>query len=176
MIFFSSRIAPEKDATSLLQAFQRLIRQGRDLLLLYRGGGYKKLMAAAQALGVEGRVIATDAVHPHRELPLDYQACDLLVQASRAEGLGFSVLEAMACGLPVVASAVGGLRETVVDGQTGWTYPVGDSAGLARSIEQVLADPAEAAQRAARAREMVITTYSRRVVLDALVRVTSGGE
>jgi glycosyltransferase involved in cell wall biosynthesis len=176
LIFFSSRIAPEKDAASLLRAFHQLIGQGRDLLLLYRGGGYRMLLSAAQALGVGERVIATDAVHPHRELPLDYQACDLLVQASRAEGLGFSVLEAMACGLPVVASAVGGLRETVIDGETGWTYPVGDSVALARCIEQILAEPVEAARRTAKARDLVLCKYSRQVVLDELVRMTSAGE
>jgi glycosyltransferase involved in cell wall biosynthesis len=116
-------------------------------------------------------VIATDAVHPVKELPLDYQACDLLVQASREEGLGFSPLEALACATPVIAAAVGGLRETIIDGETGWTYPVGDAAALAARIGEALDDPAEAQRRAGAGREMVCRRYERRIVFDRLTDV-----
>ena len=95
------------------------------------------------------RVIATDAVDPRSELQRDYAAVDVCVQASRAEGLGFSVLEAMACGTPVVASSVGGLRETVRDGVTGWSVPAGDAARLASALREVLDHPGEASRRAA---------------------------
>lgn len=112
-----------------------------------------------------------DAVHPHKQLPLDYQACDLCVQSSRQEGLGFSPLEALACGVPVIASAVGGLRETIIDGQTGWTYPVGDSDALARCIEEVLDNPVEAARRAGAGRDLVCTKYDRRIVFEQLLKI-----
>jgi glycosyltransferase involved in cell wall biosynthesis len=168
LVFFSSRIAPEKDVSTLLAAFGRLLSGGRDVWLLHRSGGYREFVAAAERAGVASRVIATDAVHPVRDLPASYLAADLCVQASRAEGLGFSVLEAFACGTPVVASAVGGLRETVTDGQTGWTCPPGDGEAMAKAIGEALDRPAEARRRAEAGRRLVLERYDRRRVFDRL--------
>ena len=113
-------------------------------------------------------MIATDAVHPRTHLAQDYQACDLLVQSSREEGLGFSPLEALACDVPVVAAAVGGLKETIRDGDTGWTYPVGDAAALARTVAAALDHPAESSRRTALGRRMVEAHFERRLVFDRL--------
>ncbi|HZV00690.1 MAG TPA: glycosyltransferase [Planctomycetota bacterium] len=174
IIFFSSRIAPEKDTETLLGAFARLLAQGFDVWLLNRSGGHARLIEAARAAGVANRLVATDAVHPHGELPLDYQAADLCVQASREEGLGFSPLEALACEVPVVAAATGGLLETIRDGETGWTYPVGDAAALARAMAEALHDPAEAARRARTGRALVLARFDRKLVFDRLEQVLLG--
>lgn len=174
LIFFSSRVAPEKDAETLLEAFRMLLRRGQDVWLLHRSGGHREFLRAAEEFGVADRVIATDAVHPHRQLPDDYRASDLCVQASREEGLGFSPLEALACGVPVVASAVGGLRETIIDGETGWTYPSGNADALARCIEEALGDNEEAARRAALGREMVRAVYERAHVFERLTKTVEG--
>jgi glycosyltransferase involved in cell wall biosynthesis len=165
LIFFSSRIAPEKDSETLLQALRQLLDEGQDLWLLHRSGGYKSFLADAETYGVGDRIIATDAVHPHRDLPADYQACDLCIQSSRQEGLGFSPLEALACETPVIASAVGGLRETI-DASTGWSYPVGDVAKLSDCIREVIANPEVAYQRAQTGREMVQQVYDRTLIFD----------
>jgi glycosyltransferase involved in cell wall biosynthesis len=175
LIFFSSRIAPEKDGETLLDAVRMLLERGRDIRLLHRSGGYQGFLKDAERFCVSHRVIATDAVHPHLQLPVDYQACDLCVQASRAEGLGFSPLEALACEVPVIATAVGGLAETIIDGQTGWTYPAGDARALASRIELVLDDPQEATRRAAHGREMVKATYERRMVFEKLEGLALAG-
>ena len=174
VMFFSSRIAPEKDAETLLAAFRELLDRGRDLWLLHRSGGYRGFLQDAERYGVAHRVIATDAVHPERDLPDDYRACDLCVQASREEGLGFSALEALASGVPVVAASVGGLRETVRDGETGWSYPVGDVPALAAAIEEVLDHPEEARRRAERGRALVKEKYERAAVFAALSRIVDG--
>jgi glycosyltransferase involved in cell wall biosynthesis len=171
LLFFSSRIAPEKDARTLLAAVRRLRDAGHDLWLLHRSGGYEAFVDHAKRVGVADRVLAGDAFHPHRELPSYYQACDLCVQASREEGLGFSPLEALACGVPVVAAAVGGLKETVVDGYTGWTYPPGDAEALAQCIRAALEDPVEGRRRTAAGRELVCRQYDRRLVFRQLERV-----
>lgn len=176
LIFFSSRIAPEKDSETLLAALRHLLDAGRDLWLLHRSGGHRSFIEDARRWGVAERVIATDAVHPHQELPRDYQACDLCVQASRAEGLGFSPLEALACETPVVATAVGGLRETIIEGQTGWTYQPGDVQALASCIAAVLDDPAEAARRAAAGRHLVSARFDRRKVFAALEQIIEASE
>ena len=148
IIFSSSRVAPEKDTDTLLRAFALLVREGRDVYLLNRSGGFRELIALAERAGVGHRIIATDAVDPRVDLPLDYIASDVCVQASRAEGLGFSVLEALACNRPVVVTAVGGLIEVVKDGVTGWTVPPADAPGLAAALREVLDHPAEARRRA----------------------------
>lgn len=160
IVFFSSRVAPEKDSETLLAAFRRVLDAGEDLWLLHRSGGYRDFMEDADRYGIAERVIAGDAVHPHRELPLLYQASDLCVQASRAEGLGFSALEALATETPVVATAVGGLRETILDGWTGWSYPVGDVEELTRCVLEVLRKPEEAQRRSRQGRKLVIERYA----------------
>jgi glycosyltransferase involved in cell wall biosynthesis len=162
LIFFSSRIAPEKDSETLLTAVRNLLDKGLDIWLLHRSGGYQRFLQEARRFGIESRVIATNAVHPHKELPLDYQASDLCIQASRQEGLGFSPLEALACETPVVAASVGGLKETIVDGKTGWTYPVGDAIALAKCIEEAIGDRVEAARRATAGRELVRSSFEGR--------------
>jgi glycosyltransferase involved in cell wall biosynthesis len=171
IVFNSSRVAPEKDTETLIAAFGELVLEGRDVYLLHRSGGHREFMAEAERAGIAARVIATDAVDPRRELPLDYLACDVCVQASRAEGLGFSVLEALACGTPVVATAVGGLKETVQDGITGWTAPPGDAAALAHALRQALDSPDEARRRVAAGAALVRERFDSRRAFDELANL-----
>jgi len=171
LVFNSSRVAPEKDTNTLVAAFASLVREGRDVYLLHRSGGHREFMGIAEAAGVAHRVIATDAVDPRRELPLDYLACDVCVQASRAEGLGFSVLEAFACGTPVVATAVGGLQETVQDGVTGWTAPPGDPIALANALRQAIDRPDEARRRVAAGAALVRQRFDSRRAFDELANL-----
>ncbi len=70
-----------------------------------------------------------------------YQAADVYVHAAREDTFPTSVLEAMACGTPVVATAVGGIPEQVEDGRTGFLVAMGDAEGLADRITQLLSDP-----------------------------------
>ncbi len=170
LIFFSSRVAPEKDAAGLLTALRILREAGMDLWLVHRSGGYREFLALAQQIGVADRVLAGDALHPVNELPSYYQACDLCVQTSHAEGLGFSPLEALACKIPVVATAVGGLCETIRDGETGWTCPPGDPGALARQISAALSNPSEARRRATAGRSLVQAKFECRIVFRQLSR------
>jgi glycosyltransferase involved in cell wall biosynthesis len=176
LVFFSSRIAPEKDSETLLSAIRILLDKGRDIWLLHRSGGYRSFLEDAARFGIAERVIAGDAVHPHRLLPQEYQACDLCVQASREEGLGFSPLEALACGIPVVATAVGGLKETIIDGKTGWAYPPGDSEGLADCIEAALDNEEESARRTALGGALVYERYERQHVFEMLVSTLTASD
>ena len=173
LLFFSSRVAPEKDAETLLRAMRALVEQGRDIYLLHLSGGYRTFAEHAAAFGLGDRVVAREAVHPREGLPSYYQSADLCIQASRAEGLGFSPLEALACEVPVVASEVGGLLETIVPGETGWTYPVGDAPALAHRIADALDNPVEAHRRAVVGRRMVADGFDRGLVfanLDTALR------
>lgn len=168
IVFFSSRVAPEKDAITVLRAIGLLVAKGRRVRLLHLSGGHKEFVALAETLGVADRVVSGDAVVPFAPLADYYRAADVCVQASREEGLGFSPLEALACGVPVVASAVGGLTDTIRNGDTGWSVPVGDAAAMADAIAAVLDNPDEAARRTANGRAMVQSQYERDVVFSAL--------
>jgi glycosyltransferase involved in cell wall biosynthesis len=170
LAFFSSRIAPEKDPDTLLEALAILRSEGRDVRVLHLSGGFTDFIRRAGERGLESAVIARDAIPPFTTLADWYHASDVCVQASREEGLGFSPLEALASGVPVVAAAVGGLRDTIRDLETGWTYPPGDARALARAIAEVLNDPEEGKTRAARGRELVCGVYEREQVFDRFVQ------
>ena len=170
IVFFSSRVAPEKDAATVLRALHSLAAAGRPVRLLHLSGGHRELMDLAREIGVEEHVIAGDAVAPFAGLADHYRAADVCVQSSREEGLGFSALEALACGVPVVATAVGGLNDTIRDGDTGWQVPIGDADALARAIANILDDPAEALRRTTRGAAHVAARYDRDLVFAALIK------
>lgn len=171
IVFFSSRVAPEKDAGTLLHAVAQLRSEGRDLWLLSTNREHGRLIAAAEELGLADRILAHDMVDPGEALARYYQASDVVVQASREEGLGISPLEALACGVPVVATAVGGLLETIRDGETGWSYPVGDSSALAAAIAEALDDPVEARRRTEAGARLVAERFESDASFDRLVEL-----
>src|SRR5262249_41693432 len=76
-------------------------------------------------------------------------AADVFVQPSRSEGLPLAILEAMATGVPIVATRVGGVAEAVIDGETGLLVPPGEPAALARALGMIL-DSADRGARLAR--------------------------
>jgi len=118
LILLSSRISHEKDPETVLRATALARSRGVNAVLLNLGGGYRDFTKLAKQLGlpdVDRWVLGRPAVHPMRELADYFRAADTLALASLAEGCGISPLEALACGTPVVATAVGGLA-IVLDG------------------------------------------------------------
>lgn len=98
-----------------------------------------RLRAIAAELGVAGRVRFTGRV-ARADLPGVLAGCDLLLAVPWYEPFGIAPLEAMACGVPVVASAVGGMLDTVVDGVTGLLVEPGDVEALSAAVRGLLAD------------------------------------
>jgi D-inositol-3-phosphate glycosyltransferase len=115
-----------------------------------------RLHALAKELGVEDRVLWVEP-QPHAALTDWYRAADVCIVPSRTESFGLVALEAAACGTPVVASEVGGLRSLVADGETGFLVSGRDPADFAAPVGFLLADPERAARMgtaaAARSRE-----------------------
>jgi D-inositol-3-phosphate glycosyltransferase len=103
-----------------------------------------RLRALAQAHGVADRVDLRGRV-PHEDVPRLLRSADLAVICPWYEPFGIVPLEAMACGVPVVASAVGGMLDTVVDGMTGLLVPPRCPERIAEAVAELLADPARRA-------------------------------
>lgn len=113
------------------------------MLLVGDGPWRPTLEHQARMLGV------TEFVHfagVRNDIPALLAASDLFCLPSRTEGLGIAAIEAMASGLPVVASRVGGLPEVVEDGVTGLLVPPDDTAALAEALVRILEDRHRAAQ------------------------------
>lgn len=101
---------------------------------------YQQLTALARELGVADRVSFTGRIGP-RDLPALLRSADMLVSAAWDEPFGTVALEAMACGTPVVASAVGIYPDAVIDGTTGALVPPGRPSLLARRVRGLLSSP-----------------------------------
>ncbi|HEY5333697.1 MAG TPA: glycosyltransferase family 4 protein [Solirubrobacterales bacterium] len=114
--------------------------------------------------------------HAHEELPRLLNAADALVHASVAEQFGQVLVEAMACGLPVIAVDRGGPSTIVDDPETGWLVEPDDPAGLAAAMVRAIADPGERRRRGRRARQEVIGRYAwSEIGREAAALVRGGG-
>jgi len=137
-----SRLSPEKGIDYLIRAIPDVLERFPQTKFLIAGGGRLKdsLCAIAEELGVKDSVRFIGAFE-HQCLPEIMNQTDIVVQPSLNEGLGGSLIEAMAWGKPIVASAVGGIPQLVRHGINGLLVPPRDSHGLALALNQLLADP-----------------------------------
>ena len=148
-----ARLAPVKDHATLLEAGSILCERWPDVYYLLVGDGESRqdLMAKAGNLGLGHRVVFAGQ-QPHE--PNLHHVFDISVLCSRDEAFPNTVIEAMAAGTPVVATAVGGVPDAIEDGVTGRLVPVSDPGHLATVLEELLArrDQREALGAAGRAR------------------------
>jgi glycosyltransferase involved in cell wall biosynthesis len=156
-IVFLGRLSPEKDVATLLRAARAVVERVPGFVLEIGGEGpcAGDLKQLAADLGIAGHVQFLSEVTDVQAL---LRRASLLVLPSLSEGLPVTVLEAMACGLPVVATAVGGTPEAVADGQTGLLVRPGDPAQLAEAMIRVWRD-AELARRMGAAGRRRTETY-----------------
>ena len=129
------------------------MRQRDRAALVFIGDGPLRpsLEAAAPRDGVHFVGFVNQA-----DLPRHYAMCDVLALPSVFEPRGLVVNEAMACGLPVVASdRIGAVGDLVRDGENGLVFPAGDAAALADRLDRIVGDDALRARMAARSREII---------------------
>ncbi len=137
-----ARLSPEKDVANLLRAAALAVAEDRSFRLEIAGDGpcMADLRRMASDLHLDG------VVHFHgqiREVPALLARAGLFVLPSLTEGVSLTLLEAMASGLAVVATRVGGNPEVVVDGETGLLTPRGDAAALAQALLRLRRDDVE---------------------------------
>jgi glycosyltransferase involved in cell wall biosynthesis len=151
-ILFAGRLSPEKGILELVEA-----AQGMSLVIAGDGP-------------LRARVPSARGFVPHDELLGLYERAAIVACPSRREGFGVTCAEAMAYGRPVVASAVGGLLDLVVDGETGLHVPPRDPAALREALARLLADPDLRARLGAAARERAARLLSWPTVIEATLR------
>ncbi len=154
-----ARLVPDKDHDTLLAAFSRLAGQhpGAELWLVGNGPRRESLEQQARDLGLAGQVKFLPATNDIRKL---YHQADIFVLSSVIEALPNVIMEAMAAGLPVVATRGGGLSEAVVPEDTGFLVNPRDITGLTASLARLLDDPEAGRSLGRRGRERVLTQFS----------------
>ena len=135
LLLYAAEFSDRKSQQVLIRAMTRLPEQVK-LALPGQGDLREACMSLARELGLEGRVRFPGQV---RMAPW-YGAADLAVSSSRSEGLPFNIMEAMYCGLPVVASRVKGHTDLLEESEAGLLYPYGDWAACAGCIQDLLLD------------------------------------
>lgn len=146
VVLHIGRMVPRKGVDTVVEAVAELRARGAtDVSLVVVGGAsedpnddeeVRRLMALSDELGVRRHVRFTGRVD-HEQLPHLYGAADVFVTTPWYEPFGITPLEAMACGLPVVGSNVGGVKYTVRDGETGFLVPPKDPRAVADRLEEL---------------------------------------
>jgi glycosyltransferase involved in cell wall biosynthesis len=163
-------LRPGKGIETLLDALPALLAAQPSARLVIAGTGVDRgvLETRARRLGV------LDAVHFlgfTQDSATVLRGANVFVSASWAESFPYVILEAMALGVPVVATRVGGVGEAVSDGLTGLLVPPHDAASLARAIGSLISDRDRAAEMGARAASDVRARFTREQMLDGLATV-----
>ena len=161
-----------KDFGTLVRAFGTVVRDVPDAVLLVAGDGDRayvtELRSLSESLDLNGRV---RFLGNRSDIPDLLTACDVFALTSVSEAACMTILEGMAAGRPVVATAAGGNAELVVDGQTGVLVPVGDAGAVATALVRLLRDPEQARRMGAAGRRRVAERFSMTTALAAYQRL-----
>jgi len=138
-----SRLVPKNGIKDLIEAMSNVKCQMSNVKLLIAGSGplEKELKQKVKNLGLQNKVLFLDEVLPG-DVPKYLAVADIFVRPSLTEGLGNSFLEAMAAGLPIIGTSVGGIPDFLKEGETGLFCKVNDPKDLAKKLELLLTDQA----------------------------------
>jgi glycosyltransferase involved in cell wall biosynthesis len=160
------RFDPPKDYPNMLQAFARVVHKHLNTMLLIAGDGplRKTMENMTRELGVEKHV---KFLGIRRDIPQLMNAADAYVMSSEWEGMPMVLLEASACGLPIVATNVGGNAEIVLDGQTGFLVPPKSPEALSRAMLRMMDLPEEVREKMGKqARKHIESNFSLDRIVD----------
>ena len=160
-LLYTGRLAVEKGLAVLFDSLRDLLARGYELelTLLGDGGDRQQLQELARQLGIYDRLVFAGYAS-QEQLRNCLHRSDLFILPSFAEGVPVSIMEAMACGVPVLSTYVGGIAELVESGHTGLLVAAGDSVALGNAIARYC-DDFELRQRVSRtAREAVVARFN----------------
>lgn len=178
LIVFVGRLVKAKGVDDLLGAVRILDSGGTDVQLVVAGDGPERtrLEALSKSLRIADRVDFAGWIQ-QKDLPALLGRADVFVGPSRivegesTEAQGLALLEAMAAGVPVVATSIGGIEEIVVEGKTGLVVPANDSEAIARAVQRLLADHSLVLDLTSKARTMVNSKYRRESTADRFLNL-----
>lgn len=174
LVLFLGRLDPRKGILDLLEAVAGVRAAVPDVRLVCAGSGERIAVArCAESLGIAEAVKFTGWVGPSGKRAL-LEAAAVLALPSYREGLPLSLLEAMAAGVPVVASAVGGVAEVLVDGVSGCLIGPGDKASLERHLRRLLLERSVGERLGAAARETARVRFAPERALAKLDEIYAG--
>ncbi|MSU49421.1 MAG: N-acetyl-alpha-D-glucosaminyl L-malate synthase BshA [Opitutus sp.] len=175
MIVHLSNLRPVKRIDLLLDAVARVRPREAFKLVILAGGDFSPFSLHLKRLGIADRVLVREKVI---EVEDYLQAADLGLFASESESFCLSILEGMWFGCPSVSTAVGGIPEVVIPGETGLLVPVGDVEALAKGVESLLRNPTERTQLGQAAQRRARELFSAAAIVpryEALYRRVCGG-
>ena len=160
-----ARLSDVKGHTYLIQAMQEVIKNFPKAKLLIIGQGKNKdaLIKEIQDLGLEGSIVFIPEAKNTKDV---LAAMDIFVMPSLQEGLGLALMEAMAQGVAVVGSAVGGIKTLIQDKVNGLLVAPADAPALARAIITLLGDSRLRQALGVQAREFIIANFSKEEMVD----------
>ncbi len=141
-ILFVSRLCQRKGAIYLLEAVEKLVKLGLKVDATFVGDGdmREELYQFPAKHGISDSVFFYGSIS-HNELPKIYQSADVFVFPSLNEGMSNALLEALASGLPVIVTDVGGTQELIKNGINGYVVPLRDSNSIAEAIKSMIDNP-----------------------------------
>jgi glycosyltransferase involved in cell wall biosynthesis len=165
-----ARLSSVKGIHVLIKAMPLILKEMPSANLIVAGQGPEEgaLKKLTQDLGLTAHVHFKSTTNQTQDI---LRSFDVFVMPSLMEGLGLSVIEAQACGIPVVASRVGGLVDLIEDGKSGYLVAVNDPAALAYRIIDILRNPEQAKRMADQARVNVEKYFSAKQMLQETLRV-----
>jgi glycosyltransferase involved in cell wall biosynthesis len=148
-----------KDHATAVRTLERVVRQRPEARLVLVGDGpeRQKIAQLVDELGLGGHV---RFLGQRGDVPRLLRAAEVFLLTSISEGIPLTIIEALAAGLPVVATRVGGMTEIVEEGQTALLAPAGDGAALAEHVLRLAAQPALRAALAERGRAVAVAKFS----------------
>jgi glycosyltransferase involved in cell wall biosynthesis len=168
------RLYARKGLFTLIESMPQVVKRFSNAKFIISGKGQssemQKLIAHAEKLGVKDNIIFT-GYYPDKKLPKLYQAADVFAFSTFYEHHPFAILEALATGLPVVTTNVGGIPETIENGKNGFLVEPFHQKQLADRILYLLEHPAEAAEMGVQARKTVEERFDWRIVVKKVLKV-----
>jgi len=170
-VLFMGRIGERKGTWDLLNAIPRVLERVPNAHFRFGGDGeIEELHRRAEAAGISEHVETLGWVSGEAKLEA-FAAASVYCLPSYNEGLPVSVLEAMACGLPVVSTPIAGIPEAVIKGETGHLVETGDSNTLADKLIELLADPLAAHAMGLNGRARAERLFALEVVVEQLLSI-----